>query len=374
MLLDSRIYLNAPLLDAAAAAYIENLTIPGNPKGVRVNDPDQGRLTLAEREIFETKSRQRYESGRLNSQELLTLVLFNSFGLRPIDYAGMKVKDFHIEYSNGEISRATVDIPVGKSGETPRSKMSIGNLLDHDVALLFRSITHGRSREEPLFDCEDSTAARQTGALAGHISPQTAALYLQRIIGVLALDFNLNAYRFRYTVGTEAFRETGNPYVAAAVLRHSDTQNVKVYANEIILAQAHDRVVAKMFMDINAIFAAAIKAKTFAGIIISEQNFKDARAIAVRAPEQTGKFKAIGGCLGELGCAQGMPVACYCCHKFRPIREADHFAMLCATLKAYFVALETDDKQATSLVSAILGMAQVCQLTHQGIARVEEAA
>lgn len=371
-LIESRTFLTYPLLTEEAVTFLEQITLPGNPKGVRVNSNTQGRLTLAEREMFETRVRQAYECNRLNSAELLTLILFNSFGLRLIDYCGLKVKDVHIKNAGGCISMATIDIPVGKSGEAPRSKMSLGNQLDEDVALLFSSYIEHKPSEAPLFNDPFSKSPKQTGILAGHMSTSTAAIYFGRIVEKLHLSFNLNSYRFRYTVGTEAYRETGNPYVAAALLRHSDIQNVRVYVNEIVLAQAHDRVVASLFGDITGLLAAAMQAKTFSGIIISEQNYNDEKVIAVRAREQVGNFKPIGGCAGKPGCAQGMPVACYCCRKFRPIREADHFAMLCATLKAYFAALEHDEKQSASLVSAILGMAQVCYLTGQGMKNITE--
>lgn len=365
VLLTSKIFLSNPLLDDDATGYLTQLRLPGNPKGGRVNDSEQGRMTLAERDLFETRSRQAYEMGRIDSQELLTLVLFNAFGLRLIDYSALKVKDVHIEFSDAVISKATIDIPSGKSGETPRSKISRGNALDHDVAVLLHDLISERPDDSPLFDIEESEARTQTGVLEGHHTVTTWNNYLQAAINKLHLGFHLNSYRFRYTVGTEAYRETGNPYVAAAVLRHSDIQNVKVYSNEIILAQAHDRVVAEVFKDIDAVIAAGVKANTFVGTIITEQNYMEARLLAVRAREQIGNFDPIGGCGGKAGCSQGAPVACYCCFKFRPISDADHYGMLCATLSDYFLALEEDEKRAASLISAILGMAQVCYLTGQ---------
>lgn len=367
VLLSSQIFLSKPLLEEAAASYLLQLRLPGNPKGGRVNDSEQGRMTLAERDLFETRSRQAYEMGRIDAQEFLTLILFNAFGLRLIDYSSLKVKDVHIEFSDTNISKSTIDIPSGKSGETPRSKISRGNAVDHDVAILLHDLISGRSADSPLFDIDGSEARTQTGVLEGHHTVNTWSNYLQGIISKLHLGFHLNSYRFRYTVGTEAYRETGNPYVAAAVLRHSDIQNVKVYANEIILAQAHDRVVAEVFKDIDAVMAAGLEAKTFVGTVITEQNYKEAKLLAVRAREQIGNFDPLGGCGGEIGCSQGAPVACYCCFKFRPIRESDHFGMLCATLSEYFLILEEDDNRAASLVSAILGMAQVCYLTGQGL-------
>lgn len=367
VLLSSVIFLNKPLLEAGAVSYLSQLRLPGNPKGGRVNDLEQGRMTLAERDLFETRSRQAYEMGRIDAQEFLTLILFNAFGLRLVDYSSLKVKDVHVELSDSKILKASIDIPSGKSGGKPRSKISRGNAVDHDVAILLHDLITGRSADSPLFDIEGSEARTQTGVLEGHHTVITWSNYLQGIIYKLHLGFHLNSYRFRYTVGTEAYRETGNPYVAAAVLRHSDIQNVKVYANEIILAQAHDRVVAEVFKDIDAVIAAGLEAKTFVGTVITEQNYKEAKLLAVRAREQIGNFDPLGGCGGKVGCSQGAPVACYCCFKFRPIRESDHFGMLCATLSEYFAVLEEDDNRAASLVSAILGMAQVCFLTGQGL-------
>jgi hypothetical protein len=194
------------------------------------------------------------------------------------------------------------------------------------------------------------------------MSVGSAASFVMRIIRKLKLGFNLNPYRFRYSVGTEAYRETGNPYVTARVLRHSDTQNVIVYVNEILLAQAHDRVAAKVFDNINDVLSAGVKAKTFSGVVISKQDFNRRELAIVRAREELGGFDPIGGCAGGLRCAQGIPVACYCCQKFRPIKEADHFGLLKATLANYFNVFDKDEKIAASLIPPILGMAQVCYL------------
>lgn len=362
LLLASRIFLEAPLIQDAAADHLLQLRLPGSPKGSKVNDPDGGRMTLAERDILETKARQAYEKEVIGTQEFLVLILFNTFGLRLIDFSGLKVKDVNI-------GKATIDIPCGKSGELPRSRMSYGNQLDPCVASLFNEITPGRSGEAPLFVIEGSNARTQEGVFDGHMTENSWSDYLQRVIKKLELGFHLNAYRFRYTVGTEAYRETGNPYVAAQVLRHSDIQNVKVYVNEIVLAEAHDKVVSEVFKDVDAVIAAGVKAKTFCGKIIAEQNYKEGRLYAVRAREQTGNFDPIGGCAGKKECAMGIPISCYCCASFRPIEEADHYGMLCATLSEYFAIVEDDPKRATSLVSAILGMAQVCYLTGQGFGR-----
>lgn len=360
LLLASKIFLDVPLINEAAANQLVQLRLPGSPKGNRVNDPESGRMTLAEREIFETKARQAYEIGKIGTQEFLVLVLFNSFGLRLIDFSGLKVKDLNI-------GKATIDIPSGKSGESPRSRMSYGNQLDKSIASLFKEIINGLPSEAPLFIIEGSSARLQEGFFDGHMTEHSWSNFLQRAIRKLELGFHLNAYRFRYTVGTEAYRETGNPYVAAQVLRHSDIQNVKVYVNEIVLAEAHDKVVSEVFKDVDAVIAAGVKAKTFNGAIITKQNYKEGRLHAVRAREQTGNFDPIGGCAGKRGCAMGVPISCYCCASFRPIEEANHYGMLCATLSEYFSIVDDDSKRATSLVSAILGMAQVCYLTGQGI-------
>ncbi|TYC60282.1 site-specific integrase [Zoogloea oleivorans] len=257
---------------------------------------------------------------------------------------------------------ATIDIPYGKTGQPPRSRMSYGNSVDSKVAELLRLKISKRPLNAPLFELSDSCAARQTGILDGHMGVNSASIYLMKTIGKLFLGFHLNPYRFRYSVGTEAYRETGNPYITARVLRHSDIQNVIVYINEIVLAQAHDRVAAEVFKDISEVIGAGVKAKTFSGVVITKQVFKKGDLSTVRAREELGNFDPIGGCAGGIRCAQGVPVACYCCLKFRPIKEADHHGMLKATLANYFLFFEKDEKIASSLIPPILGMAQVCYL------------
>lgn len=373
MLLDSVMLLDEPLLTEEAAKHLRVIKLPGNPKGSRVNDPDLGRMTMSERQIFETKARQAYERGRLSSQEFFTLILFNSFGLRLVDYVSLKVSDVHINVSGELITKATIDIPCGKSGGPPRSKMSMGNPVDNDVAILLKKISSGRQLDSSLFEIPGCESPLQTGILDGHSTVVAASRYLAKIIEKINVPFHLNSYRFRYTVGTEAFRESGSPYVTAKVLRQSDIQNVKVYVNEIVLAQAHDRVVAEVFKDINALIDSAVKTNSFSGVVITKQNYKNKKLIPVRAREQVGDFQPIGGCAGSCGCAKGAPVACYCCQKFRPIKESNHYGMLCATVSEFLSIVETDGKIATSLVSSILGMAQVCYLTGSGSSKIKDA-
>lgn len=360
---ESKLLLGDGLIDESAEIYLEEAEFAGNSKGNRVNDLDQGRMTIHERAIFENKSRVAFQNKIITKQQFLMLILFNSFGLRIVDYISLKVKDAQFQWEQGRLIGATLDIPYSKTGSPPRSKMANGNRVDPDVALLLYSVVKNRGAELPLVDVKSSFAKRQTGILDGHITRSTAQIYLSRTVKKLKLGFNLNSYRFRYTVGTETFRETGNPYVAAFVLRHSDIQNVRVYTNEIVLAQAHDRVANNVFKDFASLVETAAKVNSFQGIVISKQNYEQAKIIAIRAREQIGKFDPIGGCTGKLSCFQGAPIACYCCPKFRPILEADHMGMLQSTIEVYFSTEEHDPKQAVSLVPAIFGMAQVCYLT-----------
>lgn len=368
--MDSSDLIDQPLIDEQALEFLEQINLPGNPKGGRVNDNDLGRLTLVERALFENRARLCFENEEITAEQFASLVLFNTFGLRPIDYTSLKVCDFKYETSQGVFKNATLDIPFGKSGSPPRSKMSFGNKISTEVATLLYSITKGRSLDAPLFEFKESLAARQTGILFGHITTSNSKVQIRAVINKLKLGFNLNIYRFRYTVGTEAFRETGSPYVAAHVLRHADIQNVKVYVNEIVLALAHDRVSDAVFSDIASLISASVKANSFAGVVITQQNFKERNLIIIRAKEQTGKFDPIGGCIGKEGCSKGVPISCYCCNKFRPIDVADHYGILIATINDYTNTAKGDVSAATSLIPAILGMAQVCYLTQiSGVGR-----
>lgn len=370
-LTESDLILDNGLISQSAAVYLAESDFQGNVKGSRVNDLEQGRLSIHERAIFENNARVSFQNKKITKQQFLMLILFNSFGLRIVDFIGLKVKDAHFEWEQGNLIGATLDIPYSKSGSPPRSKMAKGNKIDPEVALLLYAVVKDRDPEQPLIVIKNSFARKQTGVLEGHITHSTAHIYLHRTVKLLKLGFNLNSYRFRYTVGTETYRETGNPYVAAYVLRHSDIQNVRVYTNEIVLAQAHDRVVNNVFKDFASLVETAAKVNSFQGVVISKQNFEQAKLIAIRAKEQIGKFDPIGGCSGKLSCYQGAPVACYCCPKFRPIQEADHMGMLRSTIDVFFATTEKDPKQAASLVPAIFGMAQVCYLTQNRIATSE---
>lgn len=129
---------------------------------------------------------------------------------------------------------------------------------------------------------------------------------------------HITARRFRHTRGTNLGRKGIGVRIIAEALDHSDSQNVKVYAeNTADTVQFIDKAVGKQL---------APFANAFLGRIILE--LKDGeRGEDPTAHIPNDKNEAIGACGTNDFCVNGYE-SCYVCRKFRPLLDGPHELVL----------------------------------------------
>lgn len=129
---------------------------------------------------------------------------------------------------------------------------------------------------------------------------------------------HITARRFRHTRGTNLGRKGIGARIIAEALDHSDSQNVKVYAeNTADTVQYIDKAVGSQL---------APFANAFLGRVI--EDLKDGE----RGDDPTAKIpndqnEAIGACGTNDFCVNGYE-SCYVCKKFRPLVDAPHEVIL----------------------------------------------
>lgn len=121
--------------------------------------------------------------------------------------------------------------------------------------------------------------------------------------------FNLNPYRFRYTVGTQAVMSGCTPEEVADLLDHSSTLCVKHYF----------RVTQEMWEILEQATQSRIEQRHFTAAWMREDDLKG--NIYARAVYEPRCFTAIGKCATESACFEEPAVACYSCKKFCPSKS-----------------------------------------------------
>ncbi|EOV0110706.1 hypothetical protein ACN5WT_003098 [Vibrio parahaemolyticus] len=122
----------------------------------------------------------------------------------------------------------------------------------------------------------------------------------------------MNAYRFRYTLGTRMVMEGKTPEEVALALDHSTTASVQHYFkyNQDLIDFIDDTFEAS-----SALKNAALR---WQGYFIDEDGSIDGSLIRVS------DVLSIGKCLKKTLCEYHPTVSCYGCSRFRPFKDANH--------------------------------------------------
>lgn len=332
--------LELPGLTSDAYQLVCQLRLTGNLKGeaVRTMDPHDGPLTDLEREAFLSRLGDAHATGALSREAHALGLVCSSLAPRPIQVAGLKVRDLVYDSTPDGPDNFRLEVPRAKQGLPPRSEFTT-RVLNREIGLILKAQADGvverltaefeNAGDIPLFP-----TTRNTGEEAAGFEYHYTAATLRGLIAQLLTDLgacsertggtlNLNASRFRRTLGTNAAKEGHGPLVIAALLDHSDTQNVACYteAGEGFIKHL-DRTMA---------FQLGKLAQAFAGLLIPNEDSAlraGDKCSQIVAPEQTGHFNPVGNCGSFSFCALNAPLACYTCRNFQPWLEAPHEAVL----------------------------------------------
>lgn len=371
--------LGIPGATVDAAKLLNQLRIPGMEKGVAVStmDPRHGPYTDIEFQAIRHSVDLAYSEGKLSLSDYVMALLFMALGMRPVQYAALKVCDVRVNEANDGSKIFFIRLPRAKQKRQPvRNQFKervlvskLGELLELHAQNVEKEYC-GRMqdpKQAPLFPAKQREYEEPAGFEFHRtgISISQALMFTLSSLKVVSERtgklINITPYRFRRTIGTRAAMEGHGELVIAELLDHTDTQNVGVYV------QATPEIVERIDRAM-AVHLAPL-AQAFAGVIIideSEATRRDDPASRIRDPRFDPSMKPLASC-GKYGfCGLIKPTGCYTCRSFQPWLDGPHEAVLTHLLsERERLLVECDARIASINDRTILAVAEVvrrCQV------------
>lgn len=364
--------INAPGITLDAADLLNNKILKQNPVGVAVAtlDPIQGPMTDFEFEDLQIELVRAASTGMLSESKLLICYIMIALGVRPIQIASLKCKDFIPAISNGDdhvlnMPRAKQQRTLDRAEFKPRKlSRKIGDKIQ--IYINRMSVQYAEEfsdiGELPLFPQERRYQFPDSPGFELHSTSSAIALKAARTLKSLDLHSErLNGktpvcpIRLRRTFATRAAEEGWPALVIAELLDHTDTRHVEVYAG--LTTRVRANFSKKIAMDMAPI------AHAFSGKIIARESEASrpgtsSRIVDLRI-DRNGT--PLASCGNQSHCSFARPFACYAgCYDFEPWLDAPHEAALDYMLARREHLLATADVKIASINDrAILGCAQV---------------
>lgn len=376
--------------------------LKGNVKGmaVRTKCPYAGPLTDIEFDALQGALYAAMEGKAIRFSTFALVMLFCATGRRPCQLRDLKLKDFVCAKAEDGLAIYILRIPRAKQsgrGEDPwRDEFKdvalepelgyvIATLIDQvkeRVRKLIPSVTEELLQETPLFpnwhEFLNAGSASQSNLLAAmrldffHRATSSVSFTVSRCIDRLTVHserlsepMHVFPYRLRRTLGSRAAREGYGELVIAELLDHTDTQNVRVYTENVP-------------ENVNAINVATAKqlapiAQAFSGVLVdTEAQAKRGGDVASRVKTSDG---AVAGTCGKFGfCGALAPIACYTCMHFQPWLDGPHERMLEDLVRENErIRMITGDKTISSIndrtLLAIADVVRLCDRRKAELAR-----
>ena len=332
-----------PGISPQAYAILKELRIKGNSKGwaVLTFDPEEGPFDEIEINLIHRAVNNAYAEQKIDSRQFVLSWLFMEFGVRPVQMAALKVKDFLVVTTDKGKEEYFINMPRAKQRYTIMRRLFKLRQLDPRLAVAIEALIALTKFEHtnriaddipaedlPIFpswwsNCNPGFEHHSTG---NQLSNELDALFSKLNIKShrTGQKMHITPRRFRYTLGTRTAMEHHGALVIAEMLDHNDTQNVMVYTKctpEII--KILDKALAKEL---------APYANAFAGkIVIDDGDAKHSNdpTTMIRHPKLNPNTGGIGRCGSDCrDCGAMLPVACYVCHNFQAWLDAPHEQVL----------------------------------------------
>lgn len=324
-------------------SMLEKWRIKGNEKGYAVQSmcPESGPFTDIEMNGIVAGVLDSYARGTLGLRDACYAMTLAMTGRRPIQLVSLKVKDLVVVGG-----KYYINFPRGKQKHAEfRSEFKKFEIVE-DLWVLLQSqanavklIFEERLGEElsvdlvgelPLFhslhryDASEKLKSQLEGDFlhARVLEVNETMRSVKKVINVVSertgAITHLNAYRFRYTLGTNLAREGKGEYIIAEALDHSDIQNAGVYVKNIPdIVKRIDKAVALQLAPI---------AQAFLGVVVVDETK------ARRGSDPCSRVCSAGGNVGTCGsygfCGALAPIACYTCAHFQPWLDGPHELVL----------------------------------------------
>ncbi|MEN8428372.1 site-specific integrase [Acinetobacter towneri] len=338
---------------------MDSWKLTGNQKGTAVLslDPDEGPFSPFEFQAIITRTNEYLAENKISYYEAALIRVFCATGRRPIQIAGLKVKDLYEtdKYKFKDEKKVHVlNIPKAKirgaSGfryafrEVGIRESIVQILFEHTRILkqklskeIKRELSEQEFAELPLFyDFEklvnlDWENRHEISEILPkeiiHLPTVELIKILKgavRKLGIRSREtgkrIHITAYRFRYTLGTNAARQKAGVNVIAKLLDHHDTQNAHCYVQSVPeIAQQISSIMDESLRK----YADAFQGKVVKDEIEAQSQVKDANRISCVEQDCD-----VGSCGTHQYCNDYAPIACYLCSKFMPWANAPHHLVL----------------------------------------------
>ena len=313
----------------------------GCKERVSMLDHEYGPFTRTE--IAQITTAIQGESVKIEYRVLVSLA--KKFGLRPIQLALLREDDVY--YDKSKLAWYIL-IPRVK-GRVAQLRRTKGNFtlrelpteLAEDIvqlvqehSTLIKTDTEGKLLPRPLFKAETLNQSylsnNRLKPFAWHTTAAKISQFfiqkLPRLLNIQSMHckddsgapylLKMNAYRFRYTLGTRMVLEGKTPEEVALALDHSSTASVRHYFryNQDLIDFIDDT-----FEGSTSLKNSALR---WQGYFIDEDDNIEGSLIKIS------DVLSLGKCLKKTLCEYHPTVSCYGCSKFRPFKDVDHSKQL----------------------------------------------
>lgn len=330
---------------------LDSWRLKGNVKGdvVKRLDPEQGPLSDIELQSINEAAATLYEIDRISLDVFAMVRLLSATGRRPIQLSHMKLKDVMHGSNNNQGLAYVLNIPRAKqrgaifreSFKQMQVTEDLWRILDLQRSSVinffeskFSKLSNEILLELPLFpDYKLVNGCHNVKTLSDSLSLDTLhcrrAEFTEAAKKVIQYGdvisertgqlININAQRFRYSVGTRAAREGYGTLVIAELLDHEDTQNAQVYVENVpeYARRINDKVGNLMVPYANA----------FKGVIVVDES-QARRGSDPNSRIRLNPSENAGTCGNYDSCGSKVPVPCYTCLHFQPWLDAPHQKVL----------------------------------------------
>jgi integrase len=330
---------------------LDSWRLKGNVKGdvVKRLDPEQGPLTDIELQNINEAAASLYEENKITIDQFAMVRLLSATGRRPIQLSHMKLKDVMHGSNKNQGLAYVLNIPRAKQrGIGFRESFKQMQVTEDLWRILDLQRSNVISRFKDKFEKMDDKVILELPLFPDY---QLLDKYIDinQLVNDLSLDvlhcervefskaaeavvqkaevmsertgelININAQRFRYSVGTRAAREGYGTLIIAELLDHTDTQNAQVYVENVpeYARKINDKVGHLLVPYANA----------FRGIIVDDEG--EAR----RGKDPSSRIRLnpnenVGTCGSYDFCGSRVPIPCYTCNHFQPWLDAPHEKVL----------------------------------------------
>jgi len=325
-----------------AIRLLDRWTLSGGDRGnpIRSMCPERGPLTDIEMDAVLAGAIEAYEAGRLSLPDISLAMAVMMTGRRPIQITALKIGDLHSrsekyflsvprakQRNDGGWRRTFKEVPIvadlwlllrQQAEAVCRKFEALAQVAPHlrEKLPLFPNYAAFNQAEDLALQLDSDRLHMRTGTLA------STMIYVAETISVnserTGEPILINAYRFRYTLGTNLGREGKGEYVIAEALDHTDMQHTGAYIKNLPeIVERIDKAVAYQLAPI---------AQAFKGVIIKTE--REAQRGGDPSSRISDGIENLGSC-GSYGfCGALAPIACYTCNHFQPWLDGPHESVL----------------------------------------------